>query len=295
VLSPVKLSDIGSLKGTLSSQGHFDGRLADIEAKATAHVADFAIGQGAPTDVGGSVQATVNGLNGDVVLHTVELKTGRTEVHAGGAIMGSPRITNMDFGVEKGRPQDLLRPFLHDAPPISGVVWLKAHATVAPGGKGATFLDRLAGDGSFSVPAERVTDHAAEKSLTAFSARAQGAGSGKGDAGDPDTAAADVVSSLAGPVSIRKGIASTRRLTFQVPGAAANLKGTYAFHGGAAHLTGDVKMDADISHAATGFKSALLKPFAPFFKRRKAGAVVPIAVTGTPGQYKVGQDILHDK
>ena len=50
-------------------------------------------------------------------------------------------------------------------------------------------------------------------------------------------------------------------------------------------------MDTDISHTTTGFKSFLLKPLAPFFKKKNAGAVVPIAVTGTPGHYQVSQDI----
>jgi hypothetical protein len=295
VFSPVNLGDIGDLKGTLSAQGHFAGRLEDIEANATAHTPDFAIGTGRPTDVSGSVQATVNGLDGGVVLHTVELATGKTVVHAGGAIMGSPKVANIDLDVEKGRAQDLMRPFVHDLPPITGVVWLKAHSRVAHGGEGVTFLQRLAVDGAFSVPAEKMTDHATEQSLTAFSARAQGAGDGKGEAGNPDTSAADVVSSVTGQVKIRNGVVSTDRLKFQMPGAVANLKGTYALQTGAAHLTGDMKMDADISHAATGFKSALLKPLAPLFKRKKAGADVPIAVTGVPGQYKVGQDILHTK
>jgi hypothetical protein len=54
-------------------------------------------------------------------------------------------------------------------------------------------------------------------------------------------------------------------------------------------------MDTDISHTATGFKSWLLKPLAPFFKKKNGGAVVPIAVTGGPGNYKVTQDLMHTK
>jgi len=45
----------------------------------------------------------------------------------------------------------------------------------------------------------------------------------------------------------------------------------------------------------TGWKSMMLKPLAPFFKKKPAGAVFPIAVTGGPGNYKIGQDFLHDK
>jgi hypothetical protein len=149
-------------------------------------------------------------------------------------------------------------------------------------------------DGGFNVPAERLTNPGTEKKLTAFSQRVQGAESGKGDPGDPAASGvADVVSSLTGQASIRNGVLSTYRLTFAMPGATADLNGTYSFHGGAVHLGGNLKMDSDISHATTGFKSVLLKPLAPFFKRKKAGAVIPVAVTGVPHQYKVSQNLLH--
>ncbi|MGC1424325.1 MAG: hypothetical protein WA815_18365, partial [Terracidiphilus sp.] len=94
---------------------------------------------------------------------------------------------------------------------------------------------------------------------------------------------------------LENGVVSTSRLTFKVAGAEATLAGTFRFHGEVAHLTGDLKMDSDISHTTTGFKSFLLKPLAPFFKKKNAGAVVPIAVIGTPGRYQVTQDISHNK
>jgi hypothetical protein len=56
-------------------------------------------------------------------------------------------------------------------------------------------------------------------------------------------------------------------------------------------MLGDLHMQTDISHVTTGFKSFLLKPLAPFFKKKGAGAVVPIAITGSPGRYKVSQNV----
>jgi hypothetical protein len=292
VFSPVNLGDIGTLHGTLSSKGQFKGRLAAIETTATAETPDFSVDRGRPTDVSGSVQGTVNGLNGDVVLHMIAVQVGRTTVHAGGSVRGGPKVTEIDMDVENGRAEDLLRPFMHEQVPVTGVVWLKAHAHVAPAGDGARFMQRLAVDGGFDVPAERLTKQETEKSLTAFSARAQGASADEGEAAANAT---DVVSSLRGQVRIRNGVLSSQRLTFGIPGASAELKGTYTFHTRAVYLTGDLKMDSDISHAATGFKSVLLKPFSPFFKRKKAGAVVPIAVTGVPHAYQVSQNMLHTK
>jgi hypothetical protein len=39
-------------------------------------------------------------------------------------------------------------------------------------------------------------------------------------------------------------------------------------------------MDASLSKAAGGFKSVLLLPLDPFFKRAHAGAVIPIHIGG---------------
>jgi hypothetical protein len=152
-------------------------------------------------------------------------------------------------------------------------------------------------NGTFNVPAERVSDRDMEKSLSAFSERAQGKKTpDSGDDGDKNSlAAADVLSAVKGPAEIRDGIASSRHLTFNIPGAQADLGGTFNFHNKAVHLVGNLRMDTDISHTATGFKSFLLKPLAPFFKKKKAGALVPIAVTGEPGHYQVTQDIFHKK
>jgi hypothetical protein len=79
---PVDLSQIGILHGMLSSKGEFHGTLVSIEASATEQTPDFAVGKGRPAGVLGQVQGTVNGLNGDVVLHAVELKTRATAVEA---------------------------------------------------------------------------------------------------------------------------------------------------------------------------------------------------------------------
>ena len=295
----VHLDQIGELHGTLSSGGNFAGALDAIELFGTASTPDLAVADGQPVPLNGSLQCTVNALNGNIVFHTIEVQTGRSTVKAAGAVTGpanAPKTTDLDLTATKARAQDLLRPFLHDEPPVAGPVALKGHAHIAAQPDEIAFLKRLTMDGGFILPKDRVTDPAKENSLTNFSERAQGL---KQPKDDPDPAEADpssaVLSSLVGLVRIRDGIVSTDRLTFTLPGASADLKGTYDLHNGNVHLLGDLKMDSDISHVTTGFKSALLKPLAPFFHKKHAGAVVPIAVTGGPDNYKVNQDLLHDK
>jgi AsmA-like C-terminal region len=291
--SSVKLSDVGEMRGTLQSSGQFRGPLGAIEATASSDTPDFAVGHGKPTPMHGEVECTVDGVTGEVVLHQVRMQSGETTILASGGIVGSPKITNIDVSVTNGRTQDVLRPFVHDRVPITGPVWLHAHAYIGPTGAG--FLQRLYVRGAFDVPAERATDRAMEKSLSDFSKRAQTAKAGAGADDSEQSATTDAVSSLKGPAQIRDGVVSSPHLVFQIPGAQAILEGTFSLHDESAHLTGKLAMQSEISHAATGFKSFLLKPLDPFMKKRKAGAVVPIAITGTPGHYKIDQNFGHLK
>jgi hypothetical protein len=292
----VVLHDVGNIRGTLASAGRFRGTLSAIEADAAANAPDFAVDDGNATPVAASIRCTVNATNGDVSIDRIEAKVETTVIHAVGTIAGSPKITNLDITADSGRAEDILRPFMHKQVPVVGPVRLKSHAYIGPSGD--PFLERLRVDGFFDIPTERLTNKTTEKNLTAFSARAQGANSQgsehKSELGT-DVSSADVLSSVKGPAQIRNGIISSPHLVFEVPGAEANLSGTFALQGQIVQLRGDLKMESDISHAATGFKSVLLKPLAPFFRKRDAGAVVPIAVIGSSGSYRVTQDISHDK
>jgi hypothetical protein len=293
----VNLHDVGEIAGTLAATGQFRGPLGAIDADATSTTPDFSVDGGKPTPVAGSIQCTVNGLNGDVAMHTIEATMGATTIRAIGTVQGSPKATNLDLSVKSGRVEDVLHPFIHDEAPITGPVWLRGHAYLAPSGNGAGFLHRLHVSGLFEVPSERVSDSKTEQSLTDFSHRAEvnktPQTSNRAETSPSPTA--DVLSSIKGPAEIRDGIAYSRHILFQIPGGQADLTGTFQFHGKIVHLVGNLSMQSDISHTATGFKSFLLKPLAPFFRKKNAGAVIPIAVTGSPGHYQVMQDLGHTK
>jgi hypothetical protein len=291
----VNLHDVGDISGTLDSRGEFKGAVQQLQVEASETTPNFAVTDGKPSRVDGTLQGSLNAATGDLAVHAIDLKIGETVVHSTGSIAGSPKKTNLDITVDHGRAEDLMRPFIHDQVPITGPVSLKSHAYLGPPGDG--FIARLRLSGTLDVPAEKVTDRDTEKSLSAFSQRAQGKQKNTGLESDPKAPppGTDVLSSLQGPAKIEDGVASTPHLTFKVPGAQATLAGTFRFHDEAVHLTGKLKMDTDISHAATGFKSFLLKPLAPFFKKKNAGAVIPIAVTGVSGHYQVSQNITHNK
>jgi hypothetical protein len=294
----VNLHDLGDIGGTLISKGHFQGELADIEADATSYTPDFAVGAGKATPVTTAFRCAINAVNGDVTILGVDGKIGATKIHVEGRIAGSPKVTDVQMEVAGGRVQDVLRPFLRNDVPVEGMVWLHSHAHVDAPGNERGFLERLKVDGSFDVPAERLTNRATEQKLSAFSKQAAGVHDSKADATSEVPAsnpAGDALSSLSGLAKIRNGVVSSQRITFLIPGARVDLSGTFNLRDGTVQMAGNLRMQTDISHAATGFKSVLLKPLIPFFKKKQAGAVVPIAVTGRPGGYKVTQNLLHDK
>ncbi len=294
--APILLGSIGGLAGTLSAQGSFQGTIQNIEATGKATTSNFAVGHGRPTAIVTRAQFSVNGLNANIHIHSLDATLGATLVHAEGSVLGTPKVTNLDLAIVGGRVQDVLHPFLTHSAPVTGPLWLHSHAYVSPAAPGVSFLQRLYMNGTLDIPSERITSAKTEQSLTTFTRRI--------DAHplhpDPRAAAqaeaeADVLSTVRGPVTLRNAVASTAHLVFEVPGASATLAGTYNLRNLNVHLIGNLHMNSDLSHVTTGFKSFLLIPLNPFFKRDHGPTVLPIAVTGGPGNYKVQQDIFHNK
>ncbi|MGC1422697.1 MAG: AsmA-like C-terminal region-containing protein, partial [Terracidiphilus sp.] len=236
----VNLHDVGDISGTLNARGVFKGTLASMELETNTETRNFAVTDGKPTPIEGSMRATLMGSSGDLEIHAIDLKIRETSIHAVGSIKGNPKLTNFDISVEHGRAEDVMQPFVHDDVPITGPVWLKSHAYVGP--PGDRFMDRLRMTGKLNVPAEKLSDRKSEKNLSAFSERAQGNRTPNTGV-DPDNKATDptkdALSSLQGAVRLENGVVSTPRLTFKVAGAEATLAGTFRFHGEVAHLTGD--------------------------------------------------------
>src|SRR6201990_1133950 len=75
-------------------------------------------------------------------------------------------------------------------------------------------------------------------------------------------------------------------------GADAPMHGLFNLLDTRSTFTGNADLQRDISHAATGLKSALLKPLSPLFRHKGAGAVVSVAVTGTARPPKIEQEVL---
>ena len=78
----------------------------------------------------------------------------------------------------------------------------------------------------------------------------------------------EVVSDLKGAVVLEKGVARMPNVTFSVPGATANMAGTYSLLNKRVKFDGKMRMKATLSEATTGAKSVFLKVLDPFFKKK---------------------------
>lgn len=140
----VHLSDLGELQGLLNATGNFHGQLGAIQASAQTVTPGFGVAGGYPTPVTGSIQCTINGLDGDVNYHAIEARTGSTVVEVSGSTSGTPgKVTQLEIVVRKGRAEDLLRPFVTSLVSITGPAALHVHAHLDPTNPNRGFLDRL--------------------------------------------------------------------------------------------------------------------------------------------------------
>ena len=116
----------------------------------------------------------------------------------------------------------------------------------------------------------------------------------RGEAKEAKPGAEDVNSQMRGQFVMQNGRLSFSQLSYTLPGADVNLAGVYSLDGNEFDFTGKVRTRATLSNmVATWWKSWLLKPVDPFFKKNGAGAEIPIKITGTKGAPKFGLDLHH--
>jgi hypothetical protein len=310
-------ADLGvfhGVAGELSSSGNFSGELNHIDVQGTTDTPAFSVTSSShKVDLRSQFHAVVNGENGDTFLQQVAGSFGKTTVLAMGSVAeydDEPgKLTSLEFTSRNGRIQDLLLLFAR-APrtPMSGTV--SFHAKVSLPYEKRPFLQRvqLQGDfgidaGSFSKPdTQESVNHLSQGALSDTAsgqakrkdtdAKDRGAGGGEdNDKNDP----AEVLSDLKGHVVLKDATAQFSNLSFSVPGAVANLHGTYNLISEKIDLRGTLKTDSDPSKTTHGVKSVMLKVLDPFFKNKNknAGYDMPVKITGTYDHPLFGLD-LHD-
>lgn len=282
------LNTIKGIGGILNSTGAFDGRLERIAVKGETHSADFHLDiSEQPVALSTSFDAVVDGTDGDTYLNAVHAQFAQTALTAKGAIVGvegvKGRKIQLNVHIGEGRIEDLLRLAVKSEKPLLvGRIGLSTDFLLPPGE--GDVIERLELSGKFDVDAARFTDQEVQRKLAGMSHRARGR--------DPDQQAQNVVSDLSGNFRLNDGALRLSNLAFAMPGAIVRLNGVYGLRSGSLNFDGTVRMEATISEAAGGgVKGFFLKMIDPIFRKKGAGAIIPIRVRGTREDPKFGVDV----
>lgn len=285
------LGTIDGLRGTLEADGEFTGHLERIAVRGRTRTPEFGLtisDQVLPLDT--TFAATVDGTNGDTLLHDVQARLGQTPISVSGAVTDDEkglkgRQVKVSAKVSRGRIEDLLRLAMKGATPaMRGEVAMDTRVFI-PAGKGDV-VRKIQIDAKVSIAQARFTENRVQRKLNEFSARASGEAERAKDA----AAGPAVASALTANATVRDGTVRLAPVTFRIDGAVVRLDGTYGLESEAIDLRGAATLDAKLSQTTTGWKSWLLKLADPLF-RRKGQSVLPISVSGTAEDPKVGLDV----
>ena len=292
VFQDADLAVFAGIAGTLSSQDKFQGVLGHIESQGSIDIPDFMVTRSQhPVHLAADFHAFIDGANGDVQLERVTAAFLKTRVLANGKIAGSSgqhgKIAAIDLSVQDGRIQDVLRLFVRGPkPPFNGVSSFRAHVIIPPGNR--PFVEKVRLIGDFGIEGGQYAKASRQKDIDTLSAKARGRKPDERFEGeDPER----VISEVAGHVELRDATATFVNSSFTIPGASAQMHGTYNLQSEAIDLHGTLKTDAELSKMSSGLKSVMLKPFDVFFKRKHAGAVVPVHLIGTYKDPQPGLDV----
>jgi len=288
VFSHADLGVFKGISGILSSHGEFGGVLNQIEVNGETDTPDFRVTvSGQPVHLRTTFSATVDGTNGNTILHPVRAQFLHSVIVAEGAVKKHDgergRSVVLDLKAQSAHLEDLLRLAVKSkTPPFTGRVSMDTKFDLPPGENDLS--ERLNLDGIFKSPDLEFTSSAVDEKISAMSRKALGK--------PEDPAAGSDVSRLLGRFRLDNGVITFQKLNFGVEGADINVNGSYGLKNEELDFHGDLRMKAKLSQTVTGFKSLLLKPVDRFF--RKGGMTqIPIKITGSRESPDIGLDLHH--
>jgi len=285
-------ADLGTIRGIggiLSSTGEYAGTLGNIEVRGSTDTPDFRIASsGHPVALHTDFHAIVDGTSGDTYLRPVNAQFLHSSLTATGSVVRviTPHghDIQLDVVLEHARIEDVLQLGVRTMPPImDGPLKMKTRMNLSPGQ--GNVADRLRLAGTFDIPASHFTNQKVQGKLDSLSLISQGR---------PKEAhehvQENVSTDLKGTFTLSDGVLSFSLLHFVIPGTHIDMAGVYSLDGQTFDFHGTAKLQATVSHMTTGWKSVLLKPVDPFFRKDGAGTEVPIKVTGTESEPHFGLD-----
>ncbi len=281
------LGVFGGIAGILSSNGDFSGVLNHVETSGHIDTPEFTVSSSShKVALHADFEAVVNGENGDTFLKNVSAHFLDTSIVSNGSIAGQEnqdgKTATLEFAASNGRIQDLLLLFTRSQrAPMSGAVSFHAKVGLPPGE--GSFLEKVELQGDFGIDDGSFNKPNTQADVNRLSRGALGK---KGD--EPE---GTVLSDLRGHVSLKGGTATFSNLSFSVPGAQAQMQGTFSLVSNKINLHGTLTTDSEPANATRGVKTVMLKVLEPFFKKKSRGYAMPVKITGTYRQPSFGLDM----
>ncbi|MCU1298992.1 MAG: hypothetical protein JWO91_3270 [Acidobacteriaceae bacterium] len=292
------LGEFKAIAGTLSSSGKFIGTLDRIAVEGSTETPNFAVTSSSHRlALRTHFQSEVNAKNGDTFLRTVAAHFWRTTVWSEGSIARNGKqegkMASLDIATRNGRIEDILGLFTSSPKaPMSGAVNFKAKVLIPPGQR--SFLEKVELQGDFGVDDGKFTKLETQEGVNQLSEGARG--EKDHDKNEPAQLNAEtVLSNLKGHVILKDGTANFPNLSFSIPGASAQLHGTYNLISEKIDLHGTLNTDAELSKTTHGVKALMLKVLDPFFKKHRAGYAAPVKITGTYEHPSFGLDLADSE
>ena len=278
------------ISGIMQAHGAFDGNLGEIRTKGNVDVRNFHVNDTSHyRELTAAFQARVDGTNGNTTLDDVSAQFDHSSLAVRGTIAGHKGVKGKAIHLElisrSGRVEDILDLFIGaKMAPIMGALQMNGHLYVPPGQ--TEFLKRLRLWGDFSVENGRFTNAETQADLNRLSESAE-----KKNVPESGSERA-ALSTLSGHGDISNGVATLAGLTFQVPGATAQMRGTYGILPNYdIDLHGTLYTDGKPWTATTGFKSWMVRIITPFLKKKKDIRIVPFKITGNYHDTNIGLDL----
>lgn len=281
------LDVIKGIGGHMTSSGRFDGVLERLDVQGTTTSADFQLDlANQPMPLRTAFKATVDGTSGDTFLNDVDATLGQSRIRAHGSVAATPgadgRTVTLTVSMKDARFEDLLRLSVKSAePPMRGHLDIDTGFELPPGKTDVS--QRLKLKGKFAIRGGRFASDATQDKIDELSRR------GRGEPGNMEVS--DVISAFGGAFSLDAGVLRLPGLQFSVRGARVDIGGRYVLSSQGLDFAGALRLDAPVSKTVTGFKSILLKPIDPLFRRDGAGTLLPITITGTVDMPAFGVDM----
>jgi hypothetical protein len=292
-------ADLGvfrGIAGQLSSSGKFSGTLSRIEVQGVTDSPRFMVTSSShQVQLRTQFHSVVNGENGDTFLPRVVATFWKTTVWSEGSvagIAGQPgKTASVELTTKDGRIQDLLLLFVRSQrAPLSGAVSFHAKVSIPPGKR--PFLEKVQLQGDFGIDAASFTKAETQQGVNHLSKGALGEdNSHNAENENNKDDFATVLSDLKGHVLLSDGTAKFSNLSFSVPGAQAQMEGTYNLLTEKIDLHGSLRTDSEPSKTTHGVKTLMLKLLEPFFKKKPAGYTMPVRITGTYDHPSFGLDL----